>query len=148
MDSKEFRRIMMELLVKKLGFKKKNNDYYFEEKEVIAIIQFQKSGYDNCTYYINYGFIFKEIAEKPIKISYTHWHTSCRLAIKVNGEELHSFNIENNIDTDFLISFENKVTEEILSCLTVDGVKKKLNSNPEFIYSLYIEAKNFLGMRS
>lgn len=50
MDSKEFRQIMTDLLVKKMGLKKKNNQYYLENGEVIAVIQFQNSGYDNCTY--------------------------------------------------------------------------------------------------
>ncbi|MBV7509031.1 DUF4304 domain-containing protein [Bacillus sp. sid0103] len=144
MDSKEFREKVTDLLVKKMGFKKKNNDYYLEKEEVIAAIQFQKSGYDNCTYYINYGFIFKEIAEKPIKVSYKHWHTNWRLNVKINGKALPSINIENCLDTNFLISFENEVKEEILPYITVEGIKRKINSNPVFKYGLYVQAQEFL----
>jgi hypothetical protein len=146
MNSKEFRQLMTDLLVKKIGFKKKNNDYYLDEEEVIAVLQFQKSGYDNCTYYINYGFIFKALAEKPIKVTYKHWHTNWRMYVNVNGELLPSINIENDIDENFLISFENEIKQEILAYLTVEKIKYLIYCNPDFKYGLNLEAKDFLGI--
>ncbi|QVY62569.1 hypothetical protein [Cytobacillus gottheilii] len=99
-----------------------------------------------CNYYINYGFIFKEIAEKPIKVSYKHWDTNWRLNVEVNGKTLLSINIENCLDANFLIIFENEVKEKILPYLTVQGIKLKIINNPDLIYSLPLKAQEFLGI--
>lgn len=66
--------------------------------------------------------------------------------MEVNGKTLLSINIENCLDANFLIIFENEVKEKILPYLTVQGIKLKIINNPDLIYSLPLKAQEFLGI--
>ena len=59
MDNKEFKKILRESLAE-YDFIYKNKDYYYLGKELIIIINCQKSNFDNA-YYVNYGFWVKDI---------------------------------------------------------------------------------------
>ena len=59
MDSSEFRRIFKECMIEN-GFAFRNNKCYLLSEKLIAIIQTQKSNFSNG-FYINYGFLVKEI---------------------------------------------------------------------------------------
>ena len=145
MELSEFQKTITDIVASK-GFKKKGSYYYLESPEVYVIINLQKSNYDNTDYYIGYGYIFKEIVDEPINLSFQHWHTQSRFCININGKDNKPINIKDVVRSKLINSLGKEIEQKITSYLTVESFKKKLEEEPELLYTIYIEAKKLFGL--
>ncbi|MBO0341974.1 MAG: DUF4304 domain-containing protein [Bacteroidota bacterium] len=83
-------------LLKPLGFKKKGNKWISQTEELEKIIELQKSNYSN-SYYLNYGFNFKDLDYK--KVTMHIWNRLDSFKRKENDLLIRTLDLENSLES-------------------------------------------------
>ena len=117
-----------------LGFKRKGNNWVVDSSELIKIVNLQKSNYGNL-FYINYGFIIKDI-----ELTTTKMHIQMRLGSYNKEETLRISNLldlTNDIDKNVRIQDLKKdiLSRVVPKLQTINTKEDLLNFIKKFPYS-------------
>lgn len=142
MDGNNFKKILQKCM-DRVGFSFKNNNYYYDNNEMIAVINVQKSNYDNSVY-INYGFYLKDIHTntKPPKIN--ECDIFGRFINCIDGNKKTDFSLE-ELDCDKLEECIKLNIEKTIVPVTRDGIKKYFDIYPRAIMTAKRSLKEYLG---
>ncbi len=146
MTRKDFENLMSELL-KPLGFRKKRHKWYLDGEVLNKIVELQKSMYGDM-YYINYGYIFKDLELD------TFVHIFRRLGSSDKDEQkriLRLLNFENNIPdevrkAELIELIKKNMLRELESVHTAEDVYRLLQEKPFIKKMLPLKVKKYLGV--
>lgn len=140
MEAEEFKEVVRYKL-EEIGFVYKRGTYYQESEELIACIDLQKSYYSK-NYYINYGFLVKELHPE---IKYPKTHTSDitgRFFIEGASDE---FELDSLDAKEIQGSIQMELEKNILPTLK-NGIEYYFKTNPEAKVVATLKLKKFLGI--
>lgn len=144
MNKKEFNNGIDKFLID-LGFVKVDKKLYrIENEELSAVIDIQKSNYDACSYYINYGFIIKSLEQLANSTPYPGYDVFGRYVID-NKNCLISIA---DLDMGVLKSrLEIQIRDTIFAALKI-GIKAYMKNHPEYLPTATLRAKKYLNSHS
>jgi hypothetical protein len=131
MNNNEFK-VFLNDIFKTFGFKRKGNNWFSENNELIKVINLQKSNFGN-QYYINYGYILKSL--KLDKFEMHIFHRLSSLDKKENERIKELLDFEGNID-------DSQRKSELKSFLEKNLIQSLIQINSE------IDILNELKQRS
>lgn len=126
MDSLQFKRIFKKCMIEN-GFDLKNNKCYLQSEQLIAIIQTQKSNFSNG-FYVNYGFLVKEI---HVNMDCFNIHL-CDVVgrFKINGKDEYELS---SLTSEMLIESLNTNVNNIIFPVVNSGIIKYFELYPKAI---------------
>jgi hypothetical protein len=124
MDKKDLVQFLNDLFIP-LYFRKKGNNWVFDNTELVKVINLQKSNFSN-SYYINYGFIIKGLQLT------TTTHVENRLYGNniTNLLNLESEMVNNERFSELKKIISDKIINNIESINTSQDLKENLNKRP------------------
>ncbi|WDF76661.1 DUF4304 domain-containing protein [Mucilaginibacter sp. KACC 22773] len=140
--------------LKKLGFQRKSGSWYLNEKEVIKVVNLQKSNYSDL-YYVNIGAYFKEIDGKENFPKEQQCHIRTRLNSwivnsQVDYNYLFDLDTLNITEQEFRLQIKKCVSDNIIPQLeaidTKERILKIIDRNPTFLNTIPLKVKAYLGM--
>ena len=137
MNNTEFKKLL-QICTEKVGFKYSKRNYYYENDEIIIVIDTQKSNYDN-SYYINYGFWVKAIhnnTDYP-KI------TDCDIMGRFRDNTTDNFQLQ-NLDSNKLMECINSNLSDIIIPVINEGIPKYFDLFPRAICMAKLKLKTYL----
>ncbi|MBU5363430.1 DUF4304 domain-containing protein [Enterococcus raffinosus] len=140
MENKDFKLIVKSILEDN-GFSFRRNTYYQDSKELIVCIDLQKSNFSK-NYYINYGFLIKELHPD---VKYPKTHTSDitgRFFIEDGRDE---FEIDSLTAEEIQRSIQKELDKNILPTLK-EGISYYFKKNPEAKAAATLRLKKYLGI--
>lgn len=143
MEKKEFKRTFASIL-SEYGFVTKNNISRAETGELIIVVSTQKSNYDN-SYYLNYGFLIKELSPELINPKDNQCDVFGRLSLNINGKMMSTADFENISCEEFESALKTSLNERIIPVLEF-GLPKYFEIFPTAISTVRLKAKNYLGL--
>ena len=148
MDIKAFRSIVNDVL-KEHGFSKKRGGFLKEGAEIICSVGLQKSGFSN-SYYINVGFIIKDLHPDLTEPKYTDGDIRCRFSFNINGSETDVLDLDEipEIDPD---SINNSLKLNIKKYINVafeSNLRELLIRYPVLLYQTTLKAKEYFGIEN
>jgi len=141
MEKKEFKKTLANTL-SEYGFVTLNNLSRAETDDLIVVVATQKSNYDNC-YYLNYGFLIKELSPDLINPKDNQCDVFGRLNITIDGEKHSSIAIERFCSEDFSSALIKSMNETIKPVLEF-GLTKYFELYPAAISTIRLYAKKYL----
>jgi hypothetical protein len=140
--------------LKKWRFQKKTGNWYLNEKEIIKVVNLQKSNYGN-QYYVNLGVYFKGIdADNNVPKE-----QQCHIRTRLNSWIINSqknYNYLFNLDT--LIISKEEFEMEMKKCI-IDNVIPQLNAieskekileiiykEPAFLNTIPLKVKSYFNL--
>lgn len=125
MEKKDLIKLIDEMFIP-LGFKRKGNNWFFSNNELVKLVNLQKSNYSN-SFYINYGFIIKSIELT------TTTHVENRLSsIDKNEQKRITDLLDMEVDIPIeqrLIELKKLITEKIVTCIQAVNTESDLLNN-------------------
>ncbi len=143
MNLKEFKKVLASILLD-YGFATKNNISKAETDELIIIISTQKSNYDN-NYYLNYGFLIKELSPELTTPMDYQCDIFGRLSLIFEGKILTSINFENLSSEEFSYALKISLNERIKPVLEY-GLLKYFDLYPTAVSTVRMTARKYLGL--
>ena len=142
MDVKELRKVVGNRL-RQYGFQCVKNAYYYFNNDLIAVIELQKSGYGN-SYYINFGFLAKEI-HPDLQFPKTNvCDIMGRLPLPPHNEDVGNYDLENSSPL-FWDDILRQGVENIILPVANEGMAKYYQLFPEAICSAKLATKKYLN---
>lgn len=141
MDNKEFKKIVQNC-VSKYDFTHKNRNFYHEDK-LIAVINCQKSHYENA-YYVNYGFWVKEIHEETEYPSIEMCDVMGRFHSIIDNKIGYNFCLD-TINADCLEEDIKRNMDNLIMPVIKNGIQKYFEICPQAICTAKIILKEYLG---
>lgn len=133
MEKLQFKKVLSKI-IESYGFKRKGGKWILENEEVQKMIELQKSDYGDF-YYINYGFIIKNI-----ELGGVRHHIFGRLSSKNESENKE---IQNILNLDYEISDNER--EDKLKILTKKYLLEEIeNINSEIDILKYLKQREYL----
>tara|TARA_R110002153_G_C12984267_1_gene463019 strand:+ start:57 stop:506 length:450 start_codon:yes stop_codon:yes gene_type:complete len=134
MTNNEFKKVIDHLL-KPLGFKKSGNKWTMETEELEKIVEIQKSNFSN-SYYLNYGYNFKDLDYKEVSM-----HIGNRLG-SLNQKENNLF--IQTLDLESLLNPIERIKnlEHFIKVLLIPEIRKT-NTKQDIIEEL--KSRNHLN---
>ena len=124
MDKKDLVQFLNDLFIP-LYFRKKGNNWVFDNTELIKVINLQKSNFSN-SYYINYGFIIKGL----------QLTTTTHVANRLHGNNITNLlNLESEIaNSERFSELEKIISDKVIkyaeSINTTQDLKEHLKNRP------------------
>lgn len=129
-----------------IGFRlNKKNYFYYSDEELIIVINKQKSYYDN-SYYINFGFLVKNIHDDLNNPKIQECDIINRFICKCQGTEREDFPLEMIEETELKECFEDNITRRIIPVIN-EGIKKYFELYPKAICTASTILKDYLGLK-
>ena len=138
MDSSEFRRIFKECMIEN-GFAFRNNKCYLLSEKLITIIQTQKSNFSNG-FYINYGFLVKEIHKNMDCSNISLCDVEGRF--KINDKDEYELS---SLTSERLIESLKANVNDIIFPVTNGGIMKYFELYPKAICAAKKDLREFLN---
>jgi len=131
MEKRQFIKYL-DTILNPYGFVKKANYWYLNNKELIKVINVQKSDFGNM-YYLNYGFIVSKLAE--INPDMHIYNRLGSLDTRENIRIMDLFSFESKIEdnqrqSEIKFYIENVIIKELQSINTEDDLVKMLKGRP------------------
>ena len=143
MDKKEFKKALATTLLE-YGFVMKNNISRAETDELIIVVSTQKSNYEN-SYYLNYGFLIKELNPELTNPKDNQCDVFGRLSLNIDGELATTADFENISSEEFSSALKISLNERIKPVLEF-GLPKYFELFPTAISTVRLNAKKYLGL--
>lgn len=143
MDKKEFKRILATTLTE-YGFVTKSNISRAETDELIIVVSTQKSNYEN-NYYLNYGFLIKELSPELINPKDNQCDVFGRLSLIIDGKLAPTVDFENISCEELLSALKISLNERIKPVLEF-GLTKYFEAFPTAVSTVRLRAKKYLGL--
>lgn len=143
MDKKEFKKILATTL-SEYGFVTKNNISRAETDELVIVVSTQKSNYEN-SYYLNYGFLIKELNPELTIPKDNQCDVLGRLSFNIDGEIWPTADFENISSEEFSRALKMSLNERIKPVLEL-GISKYFEIFPTAISTVRLNAKRHLGL--
>lgn len=142
MDNKEFKKIIQDC-ISHYGFIYQNKNYYHVTKDLIVVINFQKSNYENA-YYINYGFWVKQIHEETKYPSVEMCDVMGRFNNLMGEKMEHSFGLDTLNEDELTENIKRNISTLIIPVIE-NGVEKYFEMFPKAIYAAKISLRSYLN---
>ena len=142
MEYKEFVNLLS-VSAKKVGFRKYKKDFIYDAEKIVIIVNIQKSNFDE-SYYINYGFILKEIHNLVEYPKINECDYIGRFTNYLGDKEEYNFKL-NSLEKEL---FENGLKRNIskfILPLIEEGIWKYFDLFPEAIASTKLVLKQYLN---
>lgn len=140
MDEKRFKELLTKNLLK-YGFKRKNNNYYCSNNELISVVTLQKSKFESI-YYINYGFLIKELS-KNIEFPKS---TVCDVRGRfILSESMDRIDLDIINEQKFEIQLDSFIKSRIMETLD-NGLKYFFDKYPEMLCVANLKTKEYLHL--
>lgn len=143
MNKKEFKKSLANVL-SEFGFTTKNNSAKIENDKLIIIVTTQKSNYENC-YYINYGFLIKELSPELANPKDNQCDVFGRLGLTINGEQHNTIDFEKITLEDFSEALRISLKESISPVIDF-GLMKYFEMFPTATSTVRLKARKYLGL--
>lgn len=143
MDKREFKKAIKEV-TEEYGFKYVKKGYYYMNEDLIIVIDLQKSDFEDG-YYLNYGFLIKELHPDELYPKSYRSDMLDRLVIEYKGESyacVHYNDMEKSI---FKEGLKKSINMKLIPMMQ-DGIEKYLELFPDKANRIYVPAKDFLGL--
>jgi hypothetical protein len=144
MDKNEFKKILRDLAFKH-GFIIKDKVLYRETDTLIIIIDFQKSNYSN-SFYINYGFLIKEINGDMGNLKNIAWDAFGRVLDNKKEKYKDCFELEYIDRLSYLETITN-FFDNIIETVALSGINIFFEINPKYINTLNEKARKYLNIK-
>ncbi len=144
MDKNEFKKILRDLAFKH-GFIIKEKVLYRETDTLIIIIYFQKSNYSN-SFYINYGFLIKEINGDIRNFKNVVYDCFCRVLDNKKEKGKGSFELDNIDKLNYLETIAN-FFDNIIEPVALNGINKFFEISPDSVNTLTEKARKYLNIK-
>lgn len=143
MDKKDFKKNMGNIL-KKYDFNYTQKAYYSDNDKLIVVINLQKSNY-NDSYYMNYGFLIKEITPD---ISYPK-ESMCdvmgRFSFLNQGNTVYDLSLK-ELDISTLEQILDSNLERTILPVLQNGIGYYFEMYPQAIAATKLKTKQYLGL--
>lgn len=143
MDKKEFKKILA-FTLSEYGFVTKNNISRAETGDLIIVVSTQKSNYEN-SYYLNYGFLIKELSPELTNPKDNQCDVFGRLSLNIEGELVTTADFEKISSEDFSSALKMSLNERIKPVLEF-GLTKYFELFPAAISTVRLNAKKYLRL--
>lgn len=141
MNHFEFKKIL-KACISDIGFKYCKKNYYYQSEELIAVINVQKSNYDD-SYYVNYGFCVKAIHDRLEYPKINECDIIGRFVNETNGGAEYEFQLS-TINPDELTKCFICNTEHIIIPIVNEGINKYFELFPKAIFAAKLKLKEYL----
>lgn len=141
MEHREFVNLVSES-VKQVGFRAYKKDFIYDSEKIVIIVNIQKSNFDE-SYYINYGFLLKEIHDL---VEYPKIYECDYIGRFINylGEkEEYDFN-PNSLEKEYVKNGLNRNISKFLCPLMEEGIWKYYDLFPEALAATKRVLKEYL----
>lgn len=141
MNKKEFKKSFANVL-SEFGFTTINSGAKIEGDKLIIVVSTQKSNFENC-YYINYGFLIKELSPELANPKDNQCDVFGRLSLTINGELYNTIDYEKITLEDFSEALRISLKERISPVLNF-GLMKYFEMFPSAISTVRLKARKYL----
>lgn len=139
----EFQKTLFNVL-SEYGFVMKNGIARVETDDLIIVVSTQKSNFEN-SYYLNYGFLIKELRPDLARPKDNQCDVFGRLNLTVDGKLAKSVDYEKTSSELFSIALKNSLNDRIKPVLEF-GLNKYFELYPKAISTVRLDAKKYLGL--
>lgn len=141
MNNIEFKKILQSC-VSEVGFVYCNKNYYYKTESLVAVINLQKSNYDN-SYYINYGFCVRDIHDDLEYPKIYECDIRGRFIDETNTEKNDNFQLYINDSDELKSIIKNNLRKTIIPVIN-EGIQKYFELFPKAIFSATRSLKEYL----
>ena len=141
MDNKQFKKIIQDC-VYQYGFVYQNKNYYYNNDDLIILLNCQKSSYENA-YYINFGFWLKEIHENQKLPSVEECDIMGRFRNMMGERVKYTFAPDELNEDSLLTDMKRNVNDSIMPVME-NGIRKYFEIYPQAICAAKIALKEYL----
>ncbi len=143
MDKKELKKTIKEV-TEEYGFKYVKKGYYYMKEDLIIVLDLQKSDFEDG-YYLNYGFLIKELQPDVVYPKTYICDVNSRIAVNYEGMICHCIHYSDLDVSIFKEALKIEIDKTILPVIQ-DGVKSYYESHPEEICIVSAKVKQHLGL--
>lgn len=144
MEKKEFEKALRSIL-ELYGFKYIKKGYYRKTDELIAVIATQKSNFDADSYYLNYGFLIKQLNPDMEYPKDYVCDVIGRFLFKKGTKSTDTFNLELN-SVEELEEGINEMFHSTIIPVLEKGIQEYYIKFPEYIVMATSRTKKYLGL--
>lgn len=141
MDNTEFKKIL-QICTEKVGFKYCKKNYYYQNEEIIIVVNTQKSNYDD-SFYINYGFLLRTIHDNLDYPNISDCDIIGRFVNNTNDTTEFDFQLPMLV-SDKLMECLNSNINNIIIPVINEGIKKYFKLFPKALFTAKRDLKEYL----
>ena len=143
MDKKEFKKALADTL-SEYGFVTTSNIARVETDKLIIVVSTQKSNFEN-SYYLNYGFVIKELNPKLINPKDNQCDVFGRLNLTIDSKMFMLVEYEKISRKEFSTALKFSINEKINPVLK-SGLQKYFELFPSAVSTVGLRAKEYLEL--
>lgn len=143
MNNTEFKKKTQDI-ISNYGFTYCKKNYYCDYDKIIALINLQKSNYED-SYYINFGFCIKDIHNDLIYPKINECDITGRFVYEANGGKEYKYPLDIMSSEELKINLEKNISTIIIPVFNA-GISKFFEMFPEAICVANLSLKKYLGI--